>query len=115
MLSGWALFGFALANYFVSRWSELRLLRKAGCDSTHDYHTRLCVIEKEAMEARVSFSGHERIFHDDGIEAENDVAIWQAALLMSCSVPRTRHSTMASAVCKLRSRSRGDRIRLLEF
>lgn len=54
MISGWILFALAVANYFISRWSEIRLLRKAGCHSSHDYHTRLCVIEKETMEARVS-------------------------------------------------------------
>lgn len=52
-VAGWALLGVAAVHYFVSRWSELKLLRKAGCISTHDYHTRLCVIEKEVMEAKV--------------------------------------------------------------
>lgn len=54
MISGWILFGLAVANFFISRWSEIRLLRKAGCNSTEDYHTRLLEIEKDTMEARVS-------------------------------------------------------------
>lgn len=53
IISGWVLFVVAVGYYFVTRWSEIRLLRKAGCDSTYDYHTRLCVIEKHTMEAKV--------------------------------------------------------------
>lgn len=52
---GWAMLGVAIANYFISRWSEIRLLRKAGCNSTRDYDARLFVIEKEYMEAKVSW------------------------------------------------------------
>lgn len=53
MLSGWVLLSVAVGNYFLSRWSEIRLLRKAGCTSTQEYHTRLCVIEKTMIETKV--------------------------------------------------------------
>lgn len=57
MLSGWVLLSVAVGNYFLSRWSEIRLLRKAGCTSTQDYHTRLCVIEKTMIETKVGETG----------------------------------------------------------
>lgn len=61
MLSGWILLGIAIGNYFLSRWSEIRLLRKAGCNTTHDYHTRLCVIEKLFMEAKVNLVNEQEV------------------------------------------------------
>lgn len=52
--SGWILLGIAIGNYVMSRWSEIKLLRKAGCDTTDKYNIRLCVIEKQYMEAKVN-------------------------------------------------------------
>lgn len=53
IVSGWLMLVLAVGNYFMSRWVELRLLKKAGCQSTHDYAERLTVIEKQTLEAKV--------------------------------------------------------------
>lgn len=58
IMFGWMLLCTAIGNYIMSRWVEIRLLRKAGCNSTNDYQERLCVIEKHFMEAKVSFPVH---------------------------------------------------------
>eukprot|EP00904_Undaria_pinnatifida_P009614 jgi/Undpi1/5783/HiC_scaffold_2.g01057.m1 len=52
IMFGWMLLCTAIGNYIMSRWVEIRLLRKAGCNSTNDYQERLCVIEKHFMEAK---------------------------------------------------------------
>lgn len=59
ILFGWVMLFTAIGNYVMSRWVEIRLLRKAGCNSTQDYQERLCVIEKHFMEAKVGFRGDE--------------------------------------------------------
>ena len=57
ILFGWVMLCTAIGNYIMSRWVEIRLLRKAGCNSTQDYQERLCVIEKHFMEAKVGSGG----------------------------------------------------------
>lgn len=56
IVSGWLLLALAVGNYLMSRWVELRLLKKAGCEGTHEYAERLTVIEKQTMEAKVGLS-----------------------------------------------------------
>lgn len=55
IISGWLMLALAAGNYFMSRWVELRLLKKAGCEGTLGYCARLTVIEKQTLEAKVSF------------------------------------------------------------
>lgn len=54
IVSGWLMLALAVFNYFLSRWVALRLLKKAGCEDTHEYHNQLAVIEKQTLEAKVS-------------------------------------------------------------
>lgn len=54
ILCGWLMLALAVGNYLMSRWVELRLLKKAGVEGTHDYSAHLTVIEKKTLEARVS-------------------------------------------------------------
>lgn len=54
ILSGWLMLALSVGNYFMSRWVELRLLKKAGCEGTLGYCARLTVIEKQTLEAKVS-------------------------------------------------------------
>lgn len=56
IVSGWLMLALAVANYLMSRWVELRLLKKAGCDGTRDYAERLTVIEKQTLEAKVGMN-----------------------------------------------------------
>lgn len=60
IVAGWLMLAMAAGNYFVSRWVELRLLKKAGCEGTREYHTRLAVIEKQTLEAKVRSLGVSR-------------------------------------------------------
>lgn len=53
IVAGWLMLVLAVGNYFMSRWVELRLLKKAGCGGTHEYSDRLTVIEKQTLEAKV--------------------------------------------------------------
>ncbi|CAM9475845.1 unnamed protein product, partial [Ectocarpus fasciculatus] len=52
IVAGWLMLALAVFNYFMSRWVELRLLKKAGCEDTHEYHNQLAVIEKQTLEAK---------------------------------------------------------------
>lgn len=56
IVSGWLLLVLAVGNYVMSRWVELRLLKKAGCEGTHEYAERLTAIEKQTLEAKVGLS-----------------------------------------------------------
>lgn len=53
IVSGWLMLALAIANYIMSRWVELRLLKKAGCEGTREYAERLAVIEKQTLGAKV--------------------------------------------------------------
>ncbi len=54
ILCGWLMLALAVGNYVMSRWVELRLLKKAGVGGTQDYSAHLTAIEKKTLEARVS-------------------------------------------------------------
>ncbi|CAM9283188.1 unnamed protein product [Hapterophycus canaliculatus] len=54
IVAGWLMLALSVGNYFMSRWVELSLLKKAGCEGTREYHTRLAAIEKQTMEAKAS-------------------------------------------------------------
>ena len=76
ILFGWIMLCTAIGNYIMSRWVEIRLLRKAGCNSTQDYQERLCVIEKHFMEAKVGFVDWKRADGRPGNEARGVFALF---------------------------------------
>lgn len=55
IVAGWLMLALAVGNCLMSRWVELRLLKKAGCKGTKEYAERLTVIEKQTLEAKVSY------------------------------------------------------------
>ncbi|CAN0117906.1 unnamed protein product [Ectocarpus sp. 4 AP-2014] len=66
IVAGWLMLALAMFNYFMSRWVKLRLLKKAGCEDTHEYHNQLAVMEKQTMEAKEHENRRRTALNRDG-------------------------------------------------